>query len=251
MNIEREVLTTILELTRTGPVDCDLIYKTAKASREGALAILRNLSEQRLVGFHGRVVNASLHQRVEIAIRAVKLGSDFETVCRLLEWREFEGIARGAFEAYDYRVVRNVRFKGANGKRGEIDLLACKKPLVASIDCKRWKRNWTRASISKVVEEQIQRTRMFSRMLPRHYHKIGLDDWNQVTVVPIVLGLLPGPFKFHQGTPIVPIMQLQTFIREMPAHIEELTHFNEKLWPVDKKITEYSQHTSQNPSSAC
>jgi Holliday junction resolvase-like predicted endonuclease len=236
---EREVLTTILQLTRSGPVDCDLICKTARVPHASALATIRNLSEQRLVGLHGQHVDASLHQRVEIAVRAVKMGADFESVCRALDWREFEGIARGAFEAFGYRVVRNLRFKGANGRRGEIDLLACKKPVIASIDCKCWKHNWTRASITKVVDEQVQRTQTFTHMLPRHYQKIGLDGWNQVTVIPIVLALLAGPFKFHQGTPIVPIMQLQSFIKEMPAHIEELTHFNENLTSADKKLTEY------------
>ncbi len=239
MNAEREVLSTILQLTRTGPVDCELIYKTTKVSSAIALAILRNLSEKGFVSLHGRLVDVSLHQRVEIGVRAVKMGADFESICRLLEWREFEGIARGAFEAFGYRVVRNLMFKGANDRRGQIDLLACKKPLIASIDCKCWKRNWTRASITKVVDEQIQRTQMFARMLPPHYHKIGLDGWNQMTVIPIVLALLEGPFKFHHGTPIVPILQLQSFINEMPAHIEELTHFNEKLRSADKKITEY------------
>lgn len=239
MNVEREVLTTILQLTQTGLIDCHLICKTARSPYESALEILRKLAEQRIVSLHGRVVEVSPDQRVEIAIRAVKMGADFENVCRLLEWREFEGIARRAFEVYDYRVIKNLRFKGRNGKRGEIDVLACKKPLVASVDCKHWKHNWTRAAIAKVVEEQIQRTQVFTCILSRNYRKIGLDDWNQVTVIPIVLALLPSPFKYHHGTPIVPIMQLQSFIKELPAYIEELTHFNENLSHVERKMTEY------------
>ncbi|MCW3980378.1 MAG: hypothetical protein NWF11_02775 [Candidatus Bathyarchaeota archaeon] len=239
MNAEREVLTTILQLTQSGLVDSDLICKTTRAPYETALEILRILAEQRTISLHGRVLEVSSHQRVEIAIRTVKMGADFENVCRLLKWREFEGIAKRAFEVYKYRVIKNLRFKCRNGKRGEIDLLAFKKPLVASVDCKHWKHNWKRASIVKVVKEQIQRTRMFTRTLPVYYRKIGLDDWNQVTVIPIVLALLPSPFKYHNETPIVPIMQLQTFINELPAHIQELTHFNKHLSHVERKITEY------------
>lgn len=239
MNVEREVLVTILKLTKNAPIHYSLVGKNARIPTQISEGVLRKLADGGLVRWKGKVLEVSSGQRVRIAVQAMKLGADFQRVCTSLEWREFESISTKAFEAYNFNVKKNFRFKAENGKRWEIDLVACKQPIVASVDCKHWKQNWTKAPVMKVVEEHVERTRALADTLARLRAKIDLSKWRQATVIPVVLSLLPGPFKFCGNTPVVPVLQVQTFLSEMPAHINLLTHFSKTFTNSAKEITEY------------
>jgi len=239
MTVEREILIAVLKLTKDSPIKYPLIGKNARIPAQMAESFLRKFADANLVKWKGEIIEAAPHQRVRIAVQAIKLGADFERVCRLLEWKEFESITTTAFEAYDYCVVNNFRFKGKNGKRWEIDILAYKEPLIVSVDCKHWKHKWTRAPITRMAELHVERTEAFADILPSLYAKVKLGKWKHTTVIPIILSLLSSPFKFHRGTPIVPVLKLQNFLNELPAHMNLLTHFPQKLTKVDREITEY------------
>lgn len=239
MTVEREILITVLKLTRNGPTEYSLVGKNARVPAQTAEKFLKKLADANLVKWRDKILESSPNQRVKIAVQAIKLGADFERVCKLLEWKEFESITTKAFEAYNYRAQKNFRFKEKTGKRWEIDLVACKKPTIASVDCKHWQHRWTRAPIIKTVEQHVERTKAFTDILPSLHARIELDKWEHATVIPIILSLLPSSFKFHQNTPVVPIMQLQSFLSELPAHINSLAHFAQKLTRIDKEITGY------------
>jgi hypothetical protein len=55
--------------------------------------------------------------------------------------------------------------------------------------------------------------------------KIPIDNWRKAVFAPAVASLVAGPLKFHRNAPVVPIMQLQNFIEELPAHLETLAHY--------------------------
>lgn len=239
MSVEPEILITLLRLTRNGPTECSLVSKNAKIPNQPAQALLRKLADQALIRWKGKAIEASRDQRVKIAVHAVELGADFERVCTTLEWDEFEFIATEAFKANNYDVLKNIRFKEKNGKRWEIDLLACRQPLILSVDCKHWQHKWTRAPIVTTVEQQVRRTRAISDALPNMHNKIRLDGWTHATVIPMILSLIPARFKFHQGTPVVAVLQLQSFLNELPGYTCSLTRFTQKLPPRKEQITEY------------
>ncbi len=238
MSVEREILIAILRLTKN-PIDHSLVSKTARVPTQIAKKIFEKLRASDLIELKGKVLQASSDQRIKMAVQALKYGADFERVCSLLEWREFESIATRAFEVNSYNVIRNLRFKGDNARRWEIDLLACKQPTILSVDCKQWKHNWTKAPIAAMTEQHMDRTRAFTDILPRISTRIRLDRWKYATVIPVILSLLQGPFKFHREIPIVPVLQLQSFLNELPAHIGSLTSFSQKIKRIDGKITEY------------
>jgi len=243
MSVEQEILLAVLKLTKDGPIKYSLIGKNARTPAQIAESFLRKLEDSSLIRWKEKIIEASPRQRVRIAVQAVELGADFERVCRLLEWKEFESFTTTSFEAYGYYVLKNFRFKGENGKRWEIDILACKQPLIASVDCKHWKRKWTRSPIMKIVDQHMERTISFTNILPNIYSKIKLVKWKHATIIPIILSLLPSPFKFHHDTPIVSVLQLQNFLNELPAHMNILTHYTQKLTKINRKITEYSQYS--------
>ena len=244
MSIDREILVAVLKLTRTGPVEHSLVSKEARIPVQTAEALLRRLAERGLVRWDGKVLAALPNQRVKIAAEALRLGADSERVCVWLEWREFESVATMAVEVYDYRVLKNLRFKDTRGKRWEIDLLACRQPCILSVDCKHWQRSWTKAPIVAVAEQQVRRTEALAEVLPRFHEKIGLNEWKEARIFPVVLSLIQGPMTFHRQTPIVSVLQLQDFLSKMPANAGSLTHFRQELVQEDRRITEDWQKRS-------
>lgn len=223
-NIEIDLLVSILKLTRDGTVKQKLISKDARVSNEVAYELLGKLRKGSFIQWKDKAIDAFPHQRVKIAIHAIKLGADPERACRFLQWNEFENIAAEAFEASNFTVIKHFRFKWA-GRRWEIDILGCKKPFVACVDCKHWRRGWRRSAIIRTVKSQVERTQNLTEAFPFLFDELGLVNWKRATLVPVVLSLFPGPFKFYNNVPIVPILKLQNFLDELPAHTTFLTSF--------------------------
>jgi hypothetical protein len=222
---ERNVLVSFLKLTKFGPIQEDLVSKDAHVPRGITEKILKKLYNKGLIQRNGALVEASLDQRIEIAIQAMKLGADFEKVCGFLDWSEFENIAATAFEANYFFVKRGFRFIGY-GRRWEIDILAFKESVVVCADCKHWHHGWRRAATIKAVKAQVKRTEALATALPMLHEKIGSANWKKAVLVPLVLSLYPSPLKFYEKTPIVPILQLKNFLNEFSAHTNQLAHFS-------------------------
>jgi len=109
------------------------------------------------------------------------------------------------------------------GRRWEIDIVGCKKPIVICVDCKHWLKGWRRSVIVKSVELQVERIEVLADALPS-LNKLELVNWKYATLVPVVLSLVSGPFKFYRSVPVVPILQFQSFLNELPAYVNNLQH---------------------------
>jgi len=240
MPAERSVLASVLKLTRKGSAQKELIHRDAKVTVQVSEETLRKLWENGLIRRQRGLVEASPSQRVSIAVQAIKLGADFEHICKFLEWTEFEGIAAKAFQANGFQVLRNFRFKQA-GKRWEIDVLSCREPLIVCVDCKHWQRRLSQAATVKAVEAQIERTRALGAALPNYHQKARLIKWKSATLIPLILSLVPGPYKFYNKVPIVPVLQLQDFINQLPLEINSLTYFTKKQIKLEKNLIDYSK----------
>jgi len=224
MTYERKILTSFLRLTKSGPVQEDLVSKDAQIPRQITEKMLKKLYDEGLVERKKGIIEASLDQRIKIAIQAIKFGADFERVCSFLDWGEFENIATAAFEANYFMVKRGFRFT-ASGRRWEIDIVGFKESVVACVDCKHWHHGFRTAATIKAVEAQVKRTEALANALPTLHDKIGLKNWKNSILIPIILSLYPSPLKFYEKTPIVPILQLQNFLNEFSAYTDQLTHF--------------------------
>lgn len=230
--IYREILMSILKLTLKGPVSRALLSRDASVPSQLTDQALKRFFDEGLIRLGDKVIETSLSQRVKIAIKALEFGADFEKVCSFLGWQEFESIAAMAFEANNFMVERRLRFAWAN-RRWEIDVLGCKEPMVVCVDCKHWHHGWRRSAVIKAVDAQIERTKAltetlhFTSVMPK---KLGLTRWKQGILIPLILSLVSSPFKFYKKTPVVPILQLQDFINELPAYADTFMCFRwEKL----------------------
>jgi Holliday junction resolvase-like predicted endonuclease len=240
MSAEKSILLSLLKLTQAGLVNKKLLPRDAGVPAQTTDQLLKKLSRNDFFHESENVIEASPNQRLRMAVHAVSLGGDFERVCGLLSWSEFEGIAARAFEANGYEVIRNFRFRQAS-RKWEIDIIGLKKPLILCVDCKHWKRGWRKAAIMKAVEAQIERTKALANSLHNYYKKAKLQGWETATLIPIVMSLVPGPYRFYNDVPIVPVLQLQDFINELPLEVVSLTHLTKKPIRLERNLTDYSK----------
>ncbi|MEM2118536.1 MAG: hypothetical protein QW840_00215 [Candidatus Bathyarchaeia archaeon] len=225
MNVEQKLLITLLKLTKKGAVKHEIINKDAKVPSKVAEKLLQKLQNDQLLYVKDNVVMASKAQRLQMAVKAINFGVDVETVSELLEWQEFEDIAATVLAQNDYSVTKNLRFKH-NGKRWEIDVVGCRKPIVLCFDCKHWHYGMSPSRIEKAVVNQTSRTEALAKFLPNPHCKIECLRWEKATFVPAVLSLFVGRLKFCDNVPVVPILQLQDFLDQLPFYADSLKQFS-------------------------
>ncbi len=216
MSIEREMAISILKLARTEPVKHESINGDAKIPSTSGLNLLRKMQNEGLINLYGEGVETDSIQRLQLAVRAIELGADPERVASFLEWAEFEKMTANILEMNGYNVTQNLRFK-QSAKRWEIDVVACRKPLVICIDCKHWHRTMFNASLQKIVAQQVLRAESLAQSLPNLQINLPCSTWQAGTVMPLVLSLLTGRFKFCGNVPVVSLLQLQDFLTQLPA----------------------------------
>lgn len=231
--VERQFLISLLKLTKDGPAARAEIIKDAKVASTVASSLLLKLQTEKIVYVENDgAVHANGPERLVIACKAVSLGVDPEGISKFLRWQEFESVSAIALEQNGYVVSRNVRFK-ALGRRWEMDLVGCKKPIVLCIDCKHWHRGTGPSSIRRIVEAQAERTRAFSESLPDISHRLACCSWTKAKFLPAVVLLISGSLKFYEKVPIVPVLQLQDFLHQLPAYAESLKYFMKNFTHLD------------------
>jgi Holliday junction resolvase-like predicted endonuclease len=226
--IERKLLISLLKLTKNGPVLTENVNQDARIASDIARKMLEKLQNDGVLYLKEEFVEVDSDNRLRLAVKAVSLGADVERVSELLRWQEFEDIAAVALERNGYVTAKNVRFKHA-GRRWEIDVVGCKSPLVLCVDCKRWQRSLTLSALRKIVEAQAERTRAFADTLPSPALKFECVKWNKARFVPVILSLIPSSFKAYDGVPVVPVLQLQDFLVQFPAYVEEFKYFTKEF----------------------
>ena len=223
MVIERNLLISLLKLTRRGSVFPEQLQKDAKTTKNITRETLEKLQKEAIILLNKNGIEADSYSRIKLATKAISMGADVEYVSNLLHWQEFEGIAAIALERNGYKVTRNLRFKHM-AKKWEIDVVGCLKPLIVCIDCKHWRRGTAPSAVRRITESQVERTRALADVLPDISLNIEGSKWNKAKFLPAVLTLMPTSFKFYDKVPIVPVLQLQDFLSQLPAYIESLKY---------------------------
>jgi Holliday junction resolvase-like predicted endonuclease len=224
MSVERNLLISLLKLTKEGPILIEDVNKDARIPSIVSSKLLDKLQNENLIYLKSTSVEVDSDSRLKIAIKATALGADIEHISDLLCWQEFEEIAAMALKNNGYIVQNNVRFKH-EGKRWEIDVVGCKKPIVVCIDCKHWQRAFASSVLKRIIDLQAQRTRALAESLPNIALKLECAKWEKAKFIPAVLSLIPSAFKFYDKVPVVPVLQLQDFICQLPAYTEELRFY--------------------------
>jgi Holliday junction resolvase-like predicted endonuclease len=228
MVIERDLLISLLKLTREGPVLLEYVKKDARIAEDIVTRLLEKLQNEDMICLQGGTVEVTSDNRLRLAVKAASLGADVEHVSAFLRWQEFEDIAAIALERNGYVVAKNVRFKHA-GRKWEIDIVGCKKPLVICVDCKHWRHGMAPSALKRIAEAQVERTRALAESLPNVSLEIECAKWDKAKFIPAVLSLTQGRFKFYDMVPIVPVLQLQDFLSQLPAYTGSLKYFSKEF----------------------
>lgn len=224
MVIERNLLISLLKLTKNGSVLIKDVNRDSKISLDIIRKLLEKLQKQGVLYVKGSFVEVKSNGRLRLAAKAASLGADIEHISDFLNWQEFEDIAALALESNGYTVIKNLRFTHA-GRRWEIDVVGCRKPLVLCVDCKHWQRALKSSALGRIVEAQVKRAQALSDTLPTVSLKTECLKWNKAKFLPVILSLIPSSFKFFEDVPVVPVSQLQDFLTQLPAKVESLTYF--------------------------
>ncbi len=227
MSVEMNIVIALLKLSTHGPVSQKSINMEAKVASSLASKLLQKLQKDGFVNLRNTEYGADSLQRVSLAVRALSLGADLEHVSQLLQWQEFESMAVVALERNGYDVAKNVRFSNSR-RRWELDIVACKKPLVLCIDCKHWQRALHLSALTKIVDEQVERTKALAELLPSPTIKVECKAWTRARFIPAVLSLIESKSRFYDDVPIVPILKLQDFLNQLPAYADSLKHIEKK-----------------------
>jgi Holliday junction resolvase-like predicted endonuclease len=217
LNLEINLIISILKLTKDGSVSNEIVKKDARMPSQIIAKLLSKLQNDGFVYLRKSFVEADNIQRLKLAVYAIELGADFELICSFLGWKEFEGMASLILERNGYAVNKNLWFRHA-GKRWEIDVVGYKKPIILCVDCKHWHHGMHPSALKKVAEEQRKRTIALAQSLPALVGKFEFASWDKTKIVPAVLSLFPGRFKFYDEVPIVPVLQFNDFINQLPAY---------------------------------
>lgn len=219
----RNVLKAILNGTQTGQVDVGKLNDALNVSNEALGEALAQLSEEGLVTVRGDSLELSRDNRLGLAVKAIELGADFQTVSQSLGWLEFEELAAYVFEMNGYGVLRRFRFQ-ADGRRWEMDVLALRRPYIVCAECKHWTKGIGNSTARGIIETHIEKTEVFSRRLPELSKRIKAQGWGTATVVPIALTLSPTDMSIYRRVPSVSILALPSFLDEFGGQLERLIH---------------------------
>jgi hypothetical protein len=152
----------------------------------------------------------SRSDRMKVAILALQIGNDIETVSNYLTWQDFEAFASDLLNSAGYVSERDLRF--FKPIRMQIDVLGIdyNSQLAIVADCKHWKRN-DLSSLSSCAKKQAERA---SKLLA-HRRKISY-------AIPIILTLHAMNIRFVDGIPLVPVFRFSSFVEELALHLSEI-----------------------------
>lgn len=224
MSVERNLAISLLKMTKEGPVLVESVKSYARIPMALTLKMLEKWQSEGLIYLNQNTIGIETGGRLKLAVMAASLGADIENISGLLCWQEFEAIAALALRNNGYTVQNNVRFKHG-GRRWEIDVVGCKKPLVVCVDCKHWQRAMSQSALKRTVEAQVERTKALADSFPNIALKLDCVRWDKAKFLPSMLSLVQSAFKFYDNVPVVPILRLQDFAYQLPAYVETLKFF--------------------------
>ena len=154
----------------------------------------------------GNFVNFEDGDKLKTALFAIKNGVPIEEVSRYIDWKDFEGLVAEILDSKQFDVLRNFRLTKPTM---EIDVVGVRLGIALIIDCKHWKR-LSHSALETIVVKQVERV--------KHY----ISNAKDVIAAPVIVTLNQEETSFINRVPIVPILQLSSFIDEFYGSIEEI-----------------------------
>lgn len=161
------------------------------------------------------------YSKVRVAIRALQLGEPNRPVLTALTWQEFEQFVARVLIFHEFHVRHRFRF--SRRRRYEIDIVAGRRPVLFSIDCKQYGvRLGKTTSLRNAAKAQLGRTEVLAANFAQFQVDLGCVDWTQPVLIPMVVTMLTEDVQFHEQIPIVPAALLNAFLLNYEKQIDRL-----------------------------
>ena len=183
--------------------DFAAIISTDKNTAEKILDMLTHNGIGQTIG---DLVNFEDGDKLKTALFAIKNGVPIEEVSRYIDWKDFEGLVAEILDSKHFDVLRNFRLTKPTM---EIDVVGVRLGIALIIDCKHWKR-LSHSALETIVVKQVERV--------KHY----MSNAKDAIAAPVIVTLNQEETSFISKVPIVPILQLSSFIDEFYGSMEEI-----------------------------
>ena len=144
--------------------------------------------------------------RISASVFAIRNGATVEDVSEFLSWQNFEELVSHILDENGFHVKKNLIL---TKPRMEIDVVGIKLGISILIDCKHWKR-MSRSALNDIVKKQVERVKSY------------VQKTQSVYAIPAIVTLHQEKVDFVNRVPIVPIMELSSFLDEFYGNLDKM-----------------------------
>ena len=144
--------------------------------------------------------------KIKASIFAIRNGATIEDVSEFLSWQNFEGLVSRVLDENGFNVQKNLIL---TKPRMEIDIVGVKLGISILIDCKHWKR-MTQSALNDIVNKQVERVKRY------------VEKTESTSAIPVIVTLHQEKVNFVNKVPIVPVMQLSSFLDEFYGNLDKM-----------------------------
>ena len=144
--------------------------------------------------------------RISASVFAIRNGATIEDVSEFLSWQNFEQLVSHILDENGFDVQKNLIL---TKPRMEIDVVGIKLGITILIDCKHWKR-MTQSALNDLVSKQIERVKSY------------VEKTESISAIPVIVTLHQEKVDFVKQVPIVPIMELSSFLDEFYGNLDKV-----------------------------
>ena len=159
------------------------------------------------IGVSGEnIVEFQNSDRIKATIFAIRNGATIEDVSEFLSWQNFEELVSRVLVENGFQVQKNLIL---TKPRMEIDVVGIKLGISILIDCKHWKR-MTQSALNDIVNKQVERVKRY------------VEKTESTSAIPVIVTLHQEKVNFVNQVPVVPVMQLSSFLDEVYGNLEKM-----------------------------
>ena len=144
--------------------------------------------------------------RITASVFAIRNGATVEDVSEFLSWQDFEELVSRILDENGFHIQKNLIL---TKPRMEIDVVGIKLGISILIDCKHWKR-MTQSALNDIVEKQVERVKSY------------VQKTESTSAIPVIVTLHQEKVNFVNQVPIVPIMELSSFLDEFYGNLDKM-----------------------------
>ena len=185
----------------------ELDFSTASELDDFSAKELLHIFVQNGIGeFDENVVKFQNSDKIHASVFAITNGASIEDVSEFLSWQDFEELVSRILDENGFQVQKNLML---TKPRMEIDVVGIKLGIAILIDCKHWKK-MSKSALNDIVDKQIERVKSY------------VKKTESMSAVPVIVTLHQEKVNFVNQVPIVPIIQLSSFLDEFYGNLDKM-----------------------------